>query len=79
MKPIKACIGLSQIKSVTLNGIVCNHCVHRIEHHVWRIEHPVPRKYPIMYVLLGVVPSNPFRAYRSVKKNQEKCNFVTPM
>ena len=65
MKSIKAFIFFMarHIKSFTLNGVACIHCARHIEHTVCRIEHPVHRMehavhhtYPIVYVLLGVVP-----------------------
>ena len=58
------------IKSVTLNGIVCihrvhrasrtKHPVHRLEQLVHSIEYHVHRNYHIMYVILDVVPIKPF-------------------
>ena len=67
------------IKSVTLNGIVCinrvrriKHPVHRIEHPVCQMEHRVHRKYPIMYILIGVVPIEPFIMHIKVLKNPGK-------
>ena len=48
------------IKSVTLNGVLCIHHVRHLEHTVHCMEHPVHRKYPNVYVLLAIVPIEPF-------------------
>ena len=71
MKSIKTCIFLMSrdIKSVTLNGIVC-------------MENPIHHKYPIAYVLLGVVLIEPLhikilKTIRKCKKNWKlKSNLV---
>ena len=71
--------------------IICIYCVHgtvhperckehpecRIEHPEDCIGHPVHHKYPIVYVLLGIVPMETFVGHiGSVKKNPEKCNKI---
>ena len=63
-----------------MNGILCiyherrrEHLVRRIEHLVRRMEHPVHRKYPIVNILLGVVPIEPFGVpIKVLKKSKEK-------
>ena len=64
------------IKSETLNGTVCIPCVGHTEHPLRRIEHPICRKYPIVYVLLSVVPIEPFIVHlgllNKTRKNENK-------
>ena len=45
---------------------------HQKEHPVRRMEYPVHHKYPIMYVILGVIPIKPFVMHIEVLKKAVK-------
>ena len=70
------------IQSVTWNGTVCIHHVRRTEPCVRNAEHPLSRKdhflivsTSIVYVLLGVVPTEPIVVHIKVFFKKTEKNF----